>query len=195
VSAIKLFYLPLVLLFLISCASTHSRKEALLVEKELTKAAKNTPERKTTSETSTTGRAIQTTTINFLTDQPVFQYRDASNKFLLGRGYSQAMNLSTPDEFSMTYDGLEGLIHVEILAEVALPPGSKMTELPPDDLPKPGTPALGVASPPKPTQPPQGDDKGAEGNQTQPVNPTQPAHPVEPPTPTNIHKITIKISY
>jgi hypothetical protein len=195
VSAIKLFYLPLALLLLISCASSRPRNEALLVEKELTKAAKNAPERKTASETSTTGRAIQTTTISFLTDQPVFQYRDASNKFLLGRGYSQAMNLSTPDEFSMTYDGLEGLIHVEILAEVALPSGSKMTELPPEDLPKPGSPASGAASPPNQPQPPQGDGRGAEGNETQSSNPTEPAQLTEPPTPTNIHKITIKISY
>jgi hypothetical protein len=192
VSPIKLFYLPLALLLLISCASTHSRKEALLIEKELTKAAKNTPELQITSETSTTGRAIQMTTISFLIDQPVFQYRDASNKFLLDRGYSQAMNLSTPDEFNMTYDGLEGLIHVEILAEVALPPGSKMTDLPPEDLPKPEAPGAGATSLPKPPVPLQGDGKGEEGNQ---ANPAQSTQPVEPPAPTNIHKITIKISF
>lgn len=172
-----------------ACGSK-TRKEAEFLQANLTQGAKSEVETKTTTGTSTTGNAIQIVTLSFLTNEDISAYRDKVNDMLIGRGYAQAMNLSTPNEFSVAYDGLDGKIHVEVLAEVALPGASEMTQLPAEDLPK--EEAKKAPEPPKEpvdeNQPPQ-QGIGASGKKDEVVGPK------EPETPTDIHKITIKISY
>ena len=181
-------YILLTVLCAVSAAcGSKARKEAEFLQANLTQNAKSEVEIKTTTGTSTTGNAIQIVTLSFLTNEDVAAYRDKVNDLLIERAYAQAMNLSTPNEFSVAYDGLEGKIHVEILAEVALPVASEMTQLPADEMPKEAA-----------KQPPEEplDDKrspsqgiGASGRKVETTT------PIEPETPTDIHKITIKISY
>ncbi len=144
------------------------------MEAELTKPAVGDLERIVKQGVSKTGRDIQIVTIVFLIDEPVFEYRDQSNAYLLDRGYTQSMNLSTPTEFSIAYNGPEGLIYIEVMAEVALPPESLLTGLPEQ---APTEPEDGL--PPPDTSPDEGIDDGAE-----------------PPLPApDFHRVTIKISY
>jgi hypothetical protein len=172
-----------------ACGSKVS-KEAEFLQANLTQGAKSKVETKTTAGTSTTGNAIQIVTLSFLTNEDISDYRSKVNDLLIGRGYSQAMNLSTPNEFNIAYDGLEGRIHAEVLAEVALPPSGGMTDLPKEDLPK-EPPSKAVEPPKEPLDggkaPPKG--IGAQGEAEKPSTPEGPM------TPTDIHKITIKISY
>lgn len=173
-----------------ACVSK-ARKEAEFLQANLTQSAKSEVETKTTTGTSRTGNAIQIVTFSFLTNEDVFAYRDKTNALLIGRGYTQAMNLSTPNEFSVAYDGLEGKIHVEVLAEVALPGASEMTQLPAEDLPK--EEAKMPSEPPKEAveenQLPPQQGIGASGKKDEATAPK------ETETPTDVHKITIKISY
>jgi len=113
-------------------------------------------------------------TLIFLIDDEVFEYRGYVNTFLLDRGYAQARNISTPTEFSIAYDGLEGLIRVEVMAEVALPSSSSLT-----DLQETAPPEFERALPPQATGPGDAVDKNV-----------QPALP-EP----KYHRVTIKINY
>ncbi len=184
------YMLLAVLVAATAVCGSKTRKEAEFLQANLTQGAKSKVEIKTTTGTSTTGNAIQIVILSFMTNEDVSAYRDKTNELLIGRGYTQAMNLSTPNEFSVAYDGLEGRIHVEVLAEVALPGASEMTQLPAEDLPK--EEAKKAPEPPKEpvdeNQPPlQG--IGASGKKD------EVAVPKGPETPTDVHKITIKISY
>lgn len=177
------------------CAATAAcgskvRKEAEFLQANLTQGAKSEVASKTTTGTSTTGNAIQIVTLSFLTNEDVSAYRDKINELLIGRGYTQAMNLSTPNEFSLAYDGLEGRIHVEVLAEVALPGASEMTQLPAEYLPKEE-----AKKAPEPPQKPVDENEAPQQGIGAGAKKDEPASPQEPKIPTEVHKITIKISY
>jgi len=167
--ALSVFLLAVVLVASLTCSGRRLQSEAELVEAELTKPLVGELERSVKQGVSTSGRDIQTVTLVFLIDDPVFEYRDHVNAFLLDRGYAQARNISTPTEFSIAYDGLDGLIRVEVMAEVALPPASSLTGLP--------EPEGGL--PPPDTSRDQGVDDGEE--------PSPPA--------LDYHRVTIKINY
>ncbi|OGK09170.1 MAG: hypothetical protein A2Y63_06350 [Candidatus Riflebacteria bacterium RBG_13_59_9] len=152
---------------LAGCNRPHTRNEAALLEEELTQPAANGIERSVKQEVSTTGRDIQTVTLVFLIAEPVFDYRDRVNSFLLGRGYCQALNVATPSEFNLIYDGLNGFMRVQVLAEVALPPASEMTQIPPLEPPEAVIP-----------------DEMSE-NEAEPTSPAE----------DDYHRITLKISY
>ena len=127
--ALSAFLLAAIFMASLTCSNRQLQDEARVVESELTKLAVGDLDRSVKQGVSTTGHDIQIITLVFLIDEPVFEYRDMINTYLLGRGYAQARNISTPTEFSIAYDGLDGLIRVEAMAEVALPPASSLTEL------------------------------------------------------------------
>ncbi len=170
------------------CASK-ARKEAEFLQAALKQDAKGPVETKISYGTSTAGIAIQTVTISFLIDIGVLTYRDTVNALFLSRGYTQAMNLSTPNEFSIAYGGLDGKIYVEILAEVALPSAAEMTQLPEEDMPKePSKDAHDAPTmPPSDAKPPISiNGIGARNKKEKDTKPKDPK---------NIHRVTIKISY
>ena len=127
--ALSVLLLAAVLITALTCTGRRLQEEAETIGAELSKPVVGDLERSVKQGVSTTGRDIQIVTLVFLIDEPVFEYRDHANAYLLDRGYVQARNISTPTEFSIAYDGLEGLIRVEIMAEVALPPTSSLTFL------------------------------------------------------------------
>jgi len=154
-----------------ACSRSHPRDEAALLEAELTVPALTKPERSVSWGKSTTGRDIQTVTITFLIDQPVFQYREHVNSFLLARGYTQALNITTPGEFSLVYDGLEGNLRVEVMAEMAATPASPLPQLPADT----------------------GADAGPPSSTPEDSNDNAQAEPAPPETP--YRKVTVRISF
>ncbi len=155
----------------LACAGRRIHSEAALVEAELTKRAVGDLERTVKQGVSTSGRDIKIVTSIFLIDQPVFDFREEVNTFLLDRGYAQSSNISTPTEFSVSYDGLNGLIHVEIMAEVAQPPSSFPTELP--------EPETGGTTPS-----PDSLETDADNNESKPAKGDS-----------SYHRVTVQISY
>jgi hypothetical protein len=154
----------------LACAGRRIHDEAATVEAKLTRSAIGDIERLVKPGVSTSGRDIDIVTAVFLIDQPVFEFRDFVNDFLLGRGYAQSSNISTPSEFSIGYDGFEGLVHVEVMAEVAQPPSTFPTELPePED---------------SRTMPPVGTEAGEDSSEGEPAD-----------SDIGYHRVTLQISY
>jgi hypothetical protein len=173
--------LSLTLLALASCQRRAVRAEVKALEENLTAPKVGEVQRATKQAISTAGRDIQLDTLTFLTDQPVDDYRDYVNDFLLARGYSQASLLSAPGEFRIEYDGMNGNIHVIVTAEVALPPESAMTTLPEEAKPE---------VPPAP--PAEGAEGASSGSETAGAA-EEPPPPIDESTP--YRKITLEISY
>ncbi len=159
----------------VSCQRRAVLAEVQELEQYLTVPRVDEVQRATRQAVSTTGRDIQVLTLTFHTDQPVGDYREYVNDFLLARGYSQTSFLSVPGEFRLEYDGMNGNIHVIVTAEVALPPESSMTTLPEQQAPPAGEGLEGASN---------GDDS---------AQPDAVLPPVQESTP--FRKITLEISY
>jgi len=86
--ALSVFLLAVVLVASLTCSGRRLQSEAELLEAELTKPLVGELERSVKQGVSTSGRDIQTVTLVFLIDDPVFEYRDHVNAFLLDRGYA-----------------------------------------------------------------------------------------------------------
>ena len=171
--ALSVLLLTAVLITALTCTGRRLEEEAATIEAELTKPVVGDLERSVKQGVSTTGRDIRIVTLVFLIDESVFEYRDLVNAFLLDRGYAQARNISTPTEFSIAYDGMDGLIRVEVMAEVALPPASSLTSL--QDT---------VPSGPQGALPPTTRDSGEAVDNGEKSSPE-----------TEYHRVTVKINY
>lgn len=185
--AITTFAFLLALSF--GCASKAAH-EADLIFQHFSADSEENVEKKYEDGKTDSGAAIQIVSYSYLTKKPVLAYKQKVNEFFIGRGYTQAINLSTPNEFSLVYDGLNGKIRVEILAEVALPPASEMTQIPKDSLSAP-TEVVDAAKREASEEPKSGDKGPIQGIGASSKDKELKA----PEPPSDIHRITIKISY